>query len=89
MKKKIMNIVPYILGLLYLAYCLNNVTLWVTSHMDEHMLYIMLSWLVAAVLLVLKLLKKINIKIYLPIFYFAIGLIVYIVASGTPCCIGG
>ena len=89
MKRKILNAVPYILGLLYLAYCLKNVTLWVTGHMDEHMLYIMLVWAVAGVLLMLKLLKKINIKIYLPVFYFAIGLIIYVIASRIPCCIGG
>ena len=93
MKKKFLNIIPYIIGLIYLVYCLFNVNTWVKSHTEEYLFFVMLAWFVAIVLalvfLVLRLIKKQNLKMYLPIFFFVIGLIVYVVASNIPCCTGG
>lgn len=93
MKKKLLNIIPYIIGLIYLAYCLFNVDAWVKSHTEEYLLFIILSWLVAVILaivfIVLRLIKKQSLKIYLPVYFFAIGLIIYVVASNIPCCTGG
>ena len=93
MKKKVLNIIPYILGLSYLAYCLLNVDAWVKSHTEEYLFYVMLAWLVAIflalVFIVLRLIKKQNLKMYLPVFFFVIGLVVYVVASNIPCCTGG
>ena len=93
MKKKILNIIPYIVGLEYVTYCIFNVDVWVKRHTEEYLFFVMLAWLVAviiaAVFLVLRLFKKQDVKMYLPIFFFVIGLIVYVVASNTPCCTGG
>ena len=93
MKKKILNIIPYIIGLIYLAYCLFNVNAWVKSHTEEYLFFVMLAWLVAIIIalvfLVLRLIKKQNLKMYLPVFFFVIGLIVYVVSSNIPCCTGG
>ncbi|MEE0409463.1 MAG: hypothetical protein UD759_01655 [Clostridia bacterium] len=93
MKKKILNIIPYIIGLVYLAYCLINVDAWVKSHTEEYLFFVMLAWLVAVIIalvfLALRIIKKRNLKMYLPIFFFVIGLIVYVVALNIPCCTGG
>ena len=93
LKKKLLNIIPYIIGLIYLAYCLFNVNDWVKSHTEEYLFFVMLAWLVAIILalvfLVLRSIKKQNLKMYLPIFFFVIGLIVYVVATNIPCCTGG
>ena len=93
MKKKILNIIPYMLGLIYLAYCLFNVEAWVKSHTEEYLFFVILVWIVAMILavvfLVLRLTKKQKLKMYLPLFFFVIGLIVYVVALNIPCCTGG
>ena len=93
MKKKVINIIPYIIGVIYLVYCLLNVESWVKSHTEKYLLFVLLAWLVAVILAVifvaLRLIKKQKIKMYLPLFFFAIGLIVYVVALSIPCCIGG
>ena len=93
MKKKIINIIPYIIGLIYLAYCLFNVESWVKSHTEKYLLFVLMAWLVAVILAVifvaLRLIKKQKLKMYLPLFLFAIGLIVYVVALSIPCCTGG
>ena len=74
MKKKILNIIPYIIGLVYLAYCLINVDAWVKSHTEEYLFFVMLAWLVAVIIalvfLALRIIKKRNLKMYLPIFFF-------------------
>ena len=93
MKKKILNIIPYMLGLIYLAYCMNNIKSWVLSHTDEYFFYVILAWAVAivhaTVLTVLRVTKKQKYKFYLPVFFFAIGLVIYMVAYNIPCCSGG
>ncbi len=93
MKKKLLNIIPYILGLIYLAYCLFNVEAWKRSHLEEYLFFVALAWVVAIIIaivfLVIRLRKKQNLKMYLPLFFFGIGLIVYVVALNIPCCTGG
>ncbi len=93
MKKKFSNLIPYMIGLIYLAYCLINVDDWVKSHTEEYLFFVVLTWLVAVILtivsLVLRLVKKRPLKMYLPLFFFAIGLIIYFVAINIPCCTGG
>ena len=93
MKKKILNIIPYMLGLIYLAYCLLNVEAWVKSHTEEDLFFVFLTWLVAVILtivfLTLRLVKNRPLKMYLPLFFFVIGLIIYFVAINIPCCTGG
>ena len=93
MKKKILNIIPYMLGLIYLAYCLLNVEAWVKSHTEEYLFFVVLTWLVAVILtivfLTLRLVKNRPLKMYLPLFFFVIGLIIYFVAINIPCCTGG
>ena len=93
MKKKILNIIPYMLGLIYLAYCLFKVEAWVKSHTEEYLFFVVLTWLVAVILtivfLMLRLVKNRPLKMYLPLFFFAIGLIIYFVAINIPCCTGG
>lgn len=93
MNKKILNIIPYMLGLFYLAYCMLNVNAWVKSHNKEYLFFVILAWVVAIILtvvfLVLRLIKKQKLKMYLPLLFFVIGLIVYVVASNIPCCTGG
>lgn len=93
MKKKVINIIPYIIGVIYLVYCLLNVESWVKSHTEKYLLFVLMAWLVAVILAVifvaLRLIKKQKIKMYLPLFFFAIGLIVYVVALSIPCCTGG
>ena len=93
LKKKLLKIIPFILGLTYLAYCLLNVDSWVKSHTEEYLFFVILAWIVAVILavvfLVLRLIKKQKLKMYLPLFFFVIGLIVYVIASNIPCCTGG
>ncbi|MBR5307353.1 MAG: hypothetical protein IKU43_01160 [Clostridia bacterium] len=93
MKKKFINIIPYLIGVIYLAYCLFNVESWVKSHTEKYLLFVLMAWLVAVILAVifvaLRLIKKQKTKMYLPLFFFAIGLIVYAVALSIPCCIDG
>lgn len=93
MKKKIINIIPYIIGIIYLAYCLCNVEVWVKRHMEEHFLFIFIAWFLAVIFacvsIVLWLVKKQSLKMNLPVFFFVIGLIIDIVARKIPCCIGG
>lgn len=93
MKKKFLGVIPYILGLIYLAYCLFNVEAWVKSHTEEYLFFVILAWGVAVifaiVFLMLRLIKKQNLKMYLPLFFFVIGLIIYVVALNIHCCIGG
>ncbi|MBQ8525508.1 MAG: hypothetical protein IJ460_02145 [Clostridia bacterium] len=93
MKKKILNIIPYIFGLIYLAYCLLNVDAWVKSHTEEYLFFVILAWIVAVILAIvfiaLRVLNKQKLKIHLPVFFFVIGFIVYVVAANIPCCTGG
>ena len=93
MKKKLWNILPHLLGLIYLACCLLNVDAWVKSHTEEYLFFVFLAWIVAVILavvfLVLRLMKKQNLKMDLPVFFFVIGLVVYVVALNIPCCTGG
>ena len=92
-KKKMLNIIPFIIGLIYLAYCLINVDAWVKSHTEKYLFFVFLVWFIAVIIAVvfigLRLIKKRNLKMYLPIFFFVIGLIVYVVALNIPCCTGG
>ena len=93
MRNKLLNIIPYILGVIYLAYCLFNVENWVKSHTEEYFIFVVLAWAVAIILsivfLILRFIKKQNLKMYLPIFFFVIGLIVYLVALNISCCMVG
>lgn len=93
MKKKFINISPYLIGVIYLAYCLFNVESWVKSHMEECLFFVIIAWMVAVILAVvfgvLSLIKKQKFEIYLPLFFFSIGFVVYVVALNIPCCIGG
>lgn len=93
MKKNFLKILPYALGLVYLAYCLINIEAWVLSHTEEYLFFVILAWIVAIILttvfLVLRLIKKKNYKFYLPIFFFIIGFVINVVATNIPCCTGG
>ena len=93
MKKKFINIIPYIIGVIYLVYCLLNVESRVKSHTEKYLLFVLMAWLIAVILAVifvaLRLIKRQKIKMYLPFFIFTIGLIVYVVALSIPCCTGG
>jgi len=90
MKKKIQNIIPYIIGLIYLAYCLFNIENWVKNHTEKYLFFVFTAWIVAFILamviVALRLIKKQKVKMYLPTFFFVIGLIVYVVAFNIPCC---
>ena len=92
MKKKLLNAIPYILGLLYLLCCLFNVEAWVKSHTEEYLFFVALAWfasvILAVIFIVLKLIRKRELNMYLPIFFFLIGLTIYIVARSIPCCTG-
>ena len=92
-KKKFINIIPYIIGVIYLVYCLLNVESWVKSHTEEYLFFVITAWMVAVILavvfVVLSLIKKQKSKMYLPLFFFSIGLIIYFVAINIPCCTGG
>ena len=91
--KKVLKCVPYIIGLIYLIYCLFNVELWVKSHTEEYLFFVALAWLVSVILavifVVLKLIQKRDLNMYLPVYFFLIGLIIIIVARSIPCCTGG
>ena len=93
MKKKILNIIPYLIGLMYLAYCLLHVHSWVTSHLEDYLFFAALAWVVAAICAIISLVLTFTVKrkfnFYLPAFFLVIGLIVYIVAINIPCCTGG
>ncbi len=91
-KKKLLKLIPYILGLAYLTYCLIIIESWVKAHLD-HGLFVLVPWMVAVitviVLLILRFTQKRKYNFYLPVFFFAIGYIIHIVASNIPCCVGG
>ena len=93
MKKKVLNIIPYLIGLIYLAYCLSHVHSWVTSHLEDYLFFAALVWVVAAICTIISLVLTFTVKrkfnFYLPAFFLVIGLIVYIVAINIPCCTGG
>jgi len=92
MKKKLLKLIPYMLGLAYLTYCLIIIESWVKAHLD-HGLFVGISWIIGVisliVLLFLRFIEKKKCSFYLPVFFFAIGYIVHIVASNIPCCVGG
>ena len=92
MKKKVLNATPYIVGLLYLIYCLANINYWVKSHLGFGF-YVLIPWFIAVLLsvsfIVVKILTKKRITFYLPLFFLFIGLIINIVGSSIPCCVGG
>ncbi len=92
MKKKVLNVTPYIAGLLYLVYCMANINYWVKSHLGFGF-YVLIPWIIAVVLsisfIVAKVLAKKKFAFYLPLFFLIIGLIINIVGSNIPCCVGG
>lgn len=92
MKKKVLIATPYFSGLLYLIYCLANINYWVKSHLGFGF-YVLIPWLIAFSLFVLfvvvRILTKKRITFYLPLFFLVIGLIINIVGSSVPCCVGG
>lgn len=92
MKKKILNITPYIGGILYLAYCLSNINYWVKSHFGFGF-YVLVPILIAGVLsisyIVVRIFAKKKLTFYLPLFFLIIGLAINIVGSNIPCCVGG
>ena len=92
MKNKILNIAPYITGLIYLIYCLANINYWVKSHL-EFGFFVLIPIVIAVVLsiiyIALKIFSKKKFDFYLPLFYLLIGFIINIVGSNIPCCVGG
>ena len=92
MKKKIIKLVPYISGLVYLAFCLFNVESWVKSHLGYEgavILPMAVAVILTAVFVALRIFTKKRPAFYLPVFYFVVGFVIDIVASNIPCCIGG
>ena len=89
MKKNFLKILPYALGLVYLAYCLINIEAWALGHTEEYLFFVILAWIVAIILttvfLVLRLIKKKTINF----FFFIIGFVINVVATNIPCCTGG
>lgn len=92
MKKKVLNILPYIAGLLYLIYCMANINYWVKSHLGFGF-YVLIPWIVAVVLFIsfilVRIFAKRKLNFYLPLFFLIVGLIINIVGSNIPCCVGG
>ena len=92
MKKKVLNILPYIAGLLYLIYCMANINYWVKSHL-EFGFYVLIPMFIAIVLsvsfIVARIFAKKKLNFYLPLFFMVIGLVINIVGSNIPCCVGG
>ena len=92
MKNKVLNILSYIAGLLYLIYCLTNINYWVRSHLGFGF-YVLIPILIAVILFVLVIVSRIfakkKLNFYLPIFFLIVGLVINIVGSNIPCCVGG
>jgi len=92
MKNKVLNILPYIAGLLYLIYCLANINYWVKSHLGFGF-YVLIPILIAIILfvsvIVARIFAKKKLNFYLPIFFLIVGLVINIVGSNIPCCVGG
>lgn len=92
MKNKILNITPYITGLIYLIYCLANINYWVKSHLGFGF-YVLIPIVIAIVLSIIYIALKIFVKkkfnFYLPLFYLIIGFVINIVGSNISCCFGG
>ena len=92
MKKKVLIATPYIAGLLYLVYCMANINYWVKSHLGFGF-YVLIPILIAVVLsisfIVARIFAKKKLNFYLPLFFLIIGLIINIVGSNIPCCVGG
>jgi len=92
MKKKVLNILPYIAGLLYLIYCMANINYWVKSHL-EFGFYVLIPMFIAIVLsvsfIVARIFAKKKLNFYLPLFFLVIGLVINIVGSNISCCMGG
>ena len=84
-----LKIIMYISWLVYLAYSLLNIEAWVTSHTGEYTLYAGLPLVVAAVLLLFRLVGIGKSGSRLPLFFFAIGVIVCLAGISIPCCTGG
>lgn len=92
MKKKILNVTPYVVGLIYLIYCLANINHWVKSHLG-FWFYVLIPIVIAIALsiiyIALKIFAKKKFNFYLPLFYLIIGFVINIVGSNIPCCVGG
>ncbi len=92
MKNKVLNAIPYIVGLLYLVYCMVNINYWVKSHLGFGF-YVLIPILIAVVLsisfIVARLFTKKKLNFYLPLFFLIVGLVINIVGSNIPCCVGG
>ena len=92
MKKKVLIVMPYIAGLLYLIYCMANINYWVKSHLGFGF-YVLMPWLIAVLLsvsfIVARIFAKKKLNFYLPLFFLIIGLVINIVGSNITCCIGG
>ena len=92
MRKKVLNIIPYIAGLLYLIYCMANINYWVKSHLGFGF-YVLIPWIVAVVLFIsfilVRIFAKRKLDFYLPLFFLIVGLVINIVGSNIPCCVGG
>lgn len=92
MKKKVIKATPYIAGLLYLVYCMANINYWVKSHLGFGF-YVLIPMLIAVILfisfIVVRVFAKKKFTFYLPLFFLIIGLIINIVGSNIPCCVGG
>lgn len=92
MKKIILNVTPYILGLIYLVCCLANINHWVKSHLGFGF-YVLIPMAIAIVLSILCIALKIfaekKFNFYLPLFYLIIGFVISIVGTNIPCFVGG
>lgn len=92
MKKKIIKLIPYILGLIYFTYCMFNIEHRVKSHMGFDFYVIVpcvFAILISVVLLILNLFFKKKCNFYFPLFLFIMAVIITVVGSGIPCCTGG
>ena len=92
MKKKVLNILPYIVGLLYLIYSMANINYWVKSHLGFGF-YVLIPILIAVILsisfIVARIFAKKKLNFYLPLFFLIVGFVINIVGSNIPCCVGG
>ena len=92
MKKEVLNILSYIAGLLYLIYCMANINYRVISHLGFGF-YVLIPILIAIVLsisfIIVRIFAKKKLNFYLPLFFLVVGLVIIIVGSNIPCCVGG
>lgn len=92
MRRKIINSIPYILGIIYLAYYLSNINYWIKSHIRFEF-YVLVPLVIAVLILLaliaLRVFNKKKCNFYLPLFFLIIGIIINVVGSSIPCCTGG